>query len=117
MPENSTELRMDLTDYRNKDIEKARTSDLMAIVPNDCRGVALDIGARDGWFSVMLAEKFDKVTAIDLEKPSIDHPRIQCVKGDATNLDFVNETYDLVFCAEVLEHIPPKELKINNLYI
>jgi len=101
---------MDLTDYRNKDIEKARTSDLMDSIPYDCRGVALDIGARDGWFSVLLAGKFDRVTAIDLEKPLIDHPRIQCVKGDATNLDFVNDAYDLVFCAEVLEHIPSKQL-------
>ena len=101
---------MDLTDYRNKDIEKARTSDLMALIPDDCRGVSLDIGARDGWFSIMLAERFDKVTALDIEEPSIDHPRVQCVKGDVTNLDFPNDAYDLVFCEEVLEHIPPEQL-------
>ena len=93
---------MDLATYRKTDIEKARASDLMALVPDDCRGTVLDIGARDVWHSVMLAKKIDKVTALDLEEPSVDHPKVQCVKGDAINLDFNNDAYDLVFCAEVL---------------
>ena len=50
---------MDLTKYQNKDIEKARASDLMSLLPDDSRGSVLDIGARDGWLSVMLAEKYD----------------------------------------------------------
>jgi SAM-dependent methyltransferase len=102
---------MCLADYRNRDIEKVRTYDLMKLIPNDCQGVALDVGARDGWFSVLLSEKFDKVTALDLQKPSIDHPRIECVEGDATNIDFISDSQDFVFCAEVLEHIPQEKLK------
>ncbi len=102
---------MDLTDYRNEDIEKARTSDLMSLIPNNFRGDVLDVGARDGWFSIKLAEKFDKVIALDLEQPSIKHPKVQCVKGDAQNLDFGDSEFDFVFCAEVLEHIPTKKLK------
>lgn len=101
---------MDLTDYRNKDIEKDRTSDLMALIPGNCQGSSLDIGARDGWFSRLLSEKFDSVTALDLEKPLINLSRVQCVKGDVTNLDFADNVFDLVFCAEVLEHIPSKQL-------
>ncbi len=103
---------MGLTDYPNKhtEKEKARASDLMALLPDDSRGAVLDIGAGDGWLSLMLAERFDKVTVLDLKKPSIEHPRIQCVKGDATNLDFGKDEFDLVFCVEVIEHIPPKQL-------
>ena len=101
---------MDLTDYRNKEIEKARTDDLMALVPSDCGMAALDIGARDGWLSSLLAERFDRVTALDLEKPTIAHPKILCIKGDATDLTFDSEEFDLVFCAEVLEHIPSRNL-------
>lgn len=102
---------MDLVAYRNEEIEKIRTNDLMALLPDDCRGSVLDIGARDGWFSSLLAKKFDQVTALDLEKPSIIHPKIRCVKGDATDLDFDSGKFDLVFCAEVLEHIPPEHLQ------
>ncbi len=96
---------MDLTQYRETDLEKDRTNDLMRLIPNG-GDIVLDIGARDGHFSKLLAEKYKKVIALDLEEPSISHQNIQCVKGDVTNLDFRDNSFDFVFCAEVLEHIP-----------
>lgn len=102
---------MNLTAYRNKEIEQIRTSDLMELIPIDLRGNVLDIGARDGWFSKLLTHQFDNVVALDLEKPKIVHPKISCVKGNATNLNFGNNSFELVFCAEVLEHIPSQYLK------
>ena len=66
----------------------------------------LDIGARDGYFSQLLTEYFDEVTALDLEKPDFSFPRVTTVAGDATNLQFADDSFDCVFCAEVLEHIP-----------
>ncbi len=68
---------------------------------------ALDIGARDGFISKLLADHFAAVTALDLQRPQIDHERIRCVQGDITALGFPDASFDLVFCAEVLEHIPP----------
>ncbi len=103
---------MDLTYYRNSDTEKERTADLITLIPDDCINTALDIGARDGWFSILLAERFEQVVALDLEKPAISHPRIKSIKGNITSLDFDADEFDLVFCAEVLEHIPSKQLKI-----
>jgi len=97
---------MDLTDYRNSSSEQARISDLMRLTPFTGSS-ALDIGARDGYLSRLLAERFDSVTALDLELPNIDHPRITCLKGDITALQLPDASFDLVFCAEVLEHIPP----------
>lgn len=67
---------------------------------------ALDIGARDGHFSKLMAERFNSVTALDLSEPSISHPKIQCVAGNAAALQFADSTFDFVFCAEVFEHIP-----------
>lgn len=100
---------MDLTDYRNSGAERARTADLMALVPAQ-GAAALDIGARDGFFSQLLAERFAQVVALDLQQPRIAHPRIRCVQGDITALEFPDAAFDLVFCAEVLEHIPPAAL-------
>ncbi|WP_052093496.1 class I SAM-dependent methyltransferase [Colwellia psychrerythraea] len=96
---------MDLTKYRESDSEKIRTEDLMRLITG--RGnTALDIGARDGHFSKLLTEKYKNVIALDLEKPTMHHPNIMCVQGDVTNLGFFDNSNDLVFCAEVLEHIP-----------
>ncbi|MHB1198219.1 MAG: class I SAM-dependent methyltransferase [Polaromonas sp.] len=96
---------MDLTEYRNSASEKARLSDLMSLLPEEGSAV-LDVGARDGFISRLLADHFSTVTALDLEQPLIEHERIQCVKGDITALGFADASFNLVFCAEVLEHIP-----------
>jgi len=101
---------MDLTDYRNAPRERDRVADLMALVPGGTRR-ALDIGARDGYLSRALLRLVPAVTALDLEQPTIDVPGITCVRGNAAALDFEDGAFDLVFCAEVLEHIPPQLLE------
>mgnify|MGYP001766486115 CR=1 FL=1 len=103
---------MDLEHYRASEREQLRTSDLLRLIPQHGQ-TALDIGARDGHFSRLLAERFDKVVALDLTKPPIEHPRIECVAGDATRLQFGDNSFDFVFCAEVLEHIPSDGLNIS----
>jgi len=72
---------------------------------------ALDIGARDGYFSELMTEFYKNVTALDLEKTLFLHKSINFVQGDITNLNFIDESFDFVFCAEVLEHIPPHLLQ------
>ena len=99
------ERRVDLKDYRASESERRRTDDLLRLIPGGS-GTALDIGARDGHFSRLLADRYSKVVALDLEKPVFEHPKVECVKGDASALQFADNSFDLVFCAEVLEHIP-----------
>lgn len=100
---------MDLKEYRASENEKARVSNLMGLIPNKSTS-ALDVGARDGFLSIMLTDFFEQVTALDLVEPDIRHGKVIPVKGDITKLDFPNNTFDLVLCAEVLEHIPPNLL-------
>jgi SAM-dependent methyltransferase len=45
--------------------------------------------------------------ALDLKKPNI--PDVECVAGDACNLQFRDGEFDAVLAAEVLEHIPDVE--------
>ena len=93
--------------------EKKRAEDLMRLVRpiSDKKKNAIDIGARDGYFSVLMTEFYKNITALDLEKPSFLHKSINCVQGDITNLNFIDESFDFVFCAEVLEHISPHLLQ------
>jgi SAM-dependent methyltransferase len=94
-----------LEKYHASEDEKCRTKDLLSLLPKSRRSV-LDIGARDGHFSRLLTEYFPEVTALDLQRPRFEIPRVVTVAGDATKLDFASDSFDCVFCAEVLEHIP-----------
>ncbi len=77
----------------------------MSLVPPDAKQV-LDIGTRDGFFARLLADRGAEVVALDLEAPAVDHPGVTAVKGNATSLQYPDRSFDLVLCAEVLEHIP-----------
>lgn len=93
-----------LSDWRNRAAERARTRSLMAMVP--CKGErALDVGARDGHFSRMLAARFDRVIALDLTTTEIGCAGVASVVGDVARLPFSDGAFDLVLCAEVLEHV------------
>ncbi|HZP23600.1 MAG TPA: class I SAM-dependent methyltransferase [Terriglobales bacterium] len=104
----------DLEQYRQTEQEQARTADLLRLLPRGRKSV-LDIGARDGHFSRLLTEYFDEVTALDLEKPAFQIPRVTTVAGDITKLRFPDATFDCIFCAEVLEHIPALEEACREL--
>ncbi len=94
----------DLKDYRASESEKARTDDLLRVLPRGRRSV-LDIGARDGHFSRLLTKHFAEVTALDLQKPRFELEHVVTLAGDATRLEFAADSFDCVFCTEVLEHI------------
>lgn len=99
---------MDLKEYREGNAEQERIQDLLSLVKSGQS--ALDIGARDGYLSIKLTDFFSTVTALDLEKPKIDHPSIECTQGNVCSLSFSNDSFDLVLCTEVLEHIPTRFL-------
>jgi Methyltransferase domain len=97
------------SERRDSSAEQARKSDLLRLMPHKGQH-ALDIGAREGYFSIAMADRFEKVTALDLTRPRIANPKVQCVSGNAVDLQFSSHSFDLVLCTEVLEHIPTKQL-------
>ena len=101
---------MDLSAYRATPSEQERVASLVSMLPNSF-STGLDIGARDGYISLRMAEIGDYITALDLSAPDIPHSKINCVQGDATALAYETNTFDVVVCAEVLEHIPSPALE------
>lgn len=104
----------DLEQYRQSELEQARSADLLRLLPRGRRSV-LDVGARDGYFSRLLTDYFETVTALDLEKPPFQIPRVWPVAGDVTRLQFPDSSFDAVFCAEVLEHVSALEQACREL--
>jgi SAM-dependent methyltransferase len=98
----------------NTTLEQERTADLMRLVPKGYHSV-LDAGARDGYYSLQLTQYFDSVIALDLTKPKVQHERVSCVAGDLTGLPYPDGSFDVVFCTEVLEHIPALEKAVGEI--
>jgi ubiquinone/menaquinone biosynthesis C-methylase UbiE len=101
-------LLLDLKKHPLPESDQIRIADLMRILPKEGK-TALDIGALWGYCSELLTQHFESVTALDLERPSWEYPRVTTVAGDITELQFEDNSFDCVFCAEVLEHIPAVE--------
>jgi ubiquinone/menaquinone biosynthesis C-methylase UbiE len=88
--------------------DQVRVADLLRILPKEGRK-ALDAGAHTGYCAEILTQFFDTVVALDLEKPTFNIPGVTAVQGDITKLDFDDNSFDCVLCAEVLEHVPALE--------
>ena len=94
--------------------EHERELDLMRLLPSAFDS-ALDVGARTGHFSRLLADRTSRVVALDLTAPAIDHPHIESIAGDIQHLPFSDASFDFVLCTEVLEHIPDVEKACREL--
>ena len=103
-----------LEEYHGSPDEQARTADLLRLIPGGY-STALDAGARDGYYSALLANRFPAVTAIDLLKPNVNDSRVTCVEGDLTKMTFPDNSFDVVLCTEVLEHIPNVEIACREI--
>lgn len=102
--------RMDIAEARSSPREGERIANLLGLVPPGLM-TALDVGARDGFLSVAMTAKVAQVVALDLVEPEVSHPQVSVMAGDATGLSFPEGCFDLVLCAEVLEHIASPALE------
>jgi SAM-dependent methyltransferase len=99
---------MNLPEYRASPSEAARISDLLSLLPESADKV-LEIGARDGYISAILAKRFSQVVALDIVMPEFEPAGMLPVCGSVLALPFADNTFDVILCAEVLEHIPSLE--------
>lgn len=94
---------------RESNAEQSRIADLLNIIVERGQRM-LDAGTRDGYLAKRLVDRFDEVIALDLERPAFEHGKITTVAGNITKLDFPDGHFDLVLCAEVIEHLSGDDL-------
>lgn len=89
--------------------EQARIASLQRLLP--AGGRALEVGSRDGYITRLIAGRYTNLVALDLERPSLDLQGVTCVAGDVRSLDWPDDSFDVVLCSEVLEHLPAEDLQ------
>jgi ubiquinone/menaquinone biosynthesis C-methylase UbiE len=74
--------------------------------------VVLDVGSGEGYGPNLLAEKAAKVTAIDNSLEAVEHAQrtyskdnLEYTMMDATQLEFGDDSFDLVVAIESIEHL------------
>ncbi|HIE15264.1 TPA: class I SAM-dependent methyltransferase [Candidatus Bathyarchaeota archaeon] len=83
--------------------ERERISKTIELIPPDVRTV-LDVGCGNGAFLNVLPAKYQAV-GLDSSEEALKHVRTKAVHGDIAALPFDPESFDLVTCLEVLEHL------------
>lgn len=101
---------MDLTPSSREDLdEQARIASLLNLLPPG--GHALEIGARNGLITRLIANRYTDLVALDLECPAFSFQNVRCVAGDVRKLPWPDKHFEVVLCSEVLEHLPADDLQ------
>lgn len=91
----------------------------------DWRGKeVLDLGCAGGFMAEAIAQRGAKVTAIDPAQKAIEIARIHAEReqlsikydvGVGENLPYADQTFDIVVCVDVLEHVSDLNQVINEI--
>ncbi len=83
----------------------------------------LDVGASTGIIDNYLSSTFFHVTGIDIDEAAIsyaaktfDKDNLDFQIGDAMDLHFPDNCFDVVICAHVYEHVPDAVVMFDQIY-
>jgi ubiquinone/menaquinone biosynthesis C-methylase UbiE len=81
------------------------------------RGNVLDVGCGDGSFTQLLMINRARVYAVDTLNWGILQrlPKLVFQRADGKHLPYADESYDFVFCSDVLEHIQECETVVAEI--
>ncbi len=90
-----------------------------------CEGKVLDfadVGCGEGFVSDIIKKKYDflNITGIDYSEAAIEHAKKLCdtinfTTGSIYGLDYSDNSFDIVLCSEVLEHLEQPEKGLLEL--
>jgi ubiquinone biosynthesis O-methyltransferase len=87
-----------------------------------CKGKnVLDVGCGTGFFTYQIAKEAESVTGIDIFKDNITFANcnnrmnnVLFMTANAEKLPYKDDSFDIIFCSEVIEHIKNKGVAIKE---
>ena len=83
----------------------------------------LNVGGSTGIIDSYLADYFHSVVSVDIDEPAIEQARSNFKKdnlsfqtGDALNLQFSDNSFDVVICSQVYEHVPNPQKMLDEIF-
>ena len=84
---------------------------------------ALNVGGSAGIIDDYLSRHFGHVTGIDIDETAIAHARenyqndnLTFELGDAMNLQYPDDTFDVAVCSQVYEHVPDAGTMMQEIF-
>ncbi|MBN2091300.1 methyltransferase domain-containing protein [candidate division KSB1 bacterium] len=95
---------------------------ILQLLPKTSQKI-LDLGCGDGYLSYLMAKEKHQVTALDLSQNRLEKFKdlaaefgIEQKIGDVKNTGLPDDTYQLIICSEVLEHIEEYEKLLEEAF-
>lgn len=83
----------------------------------------LNVGGSTGIIDNYLADYFQAVTSIDIDEAAVKYAQEQFKKdnlssqvGDALNMQFADNSFDVVICSQIYEHVPNPEKLLAEIF-
>ncbi len=83
----------------------------------------LNVGGSAGFIDYYLSKHFKSVVSIDIDEKAITHAKnnfsnenLKFEIGDAMNLQYIDETFDVVIATQIYEHVPDAHTMIKEIH-
>ena len=83
----------------------------------------LTVGSATGIMSFFMADYFQEVIGIDIDRPALEYSKrnyskenVSCFEMDALNTGFIDNSFDAVVCHHTYEHVSDSEKLIQEIY-
>lgn len=80
------------------------------------KNTLLDVGCGNGYFTYHLAKLCD-VTGLDFSEQMLKiNPHHKLIQGDAESLPFKDNSFDIVFCSNLLHHLKNPQTAVREMW-